>query len=867
MRHPVWGFRFEAIFMTTPAIGRQSVTLHTVTSKDTLEAHAIDLPDYGRERFDDIAFLTAMNLCLMGNYAQTGHFGGPLAYTPYNVACHLAGPELGGLRYDLRDPKFPYSDKFMLSGGHNVPTCYALWMILYEALRRQHVATGDDRFAVDPNVAILPIDALGFRRGADALKTLLATNGLSDHPLFADAKIRGIRSLAGHAETTDVTNDVNGGPSGIGIATAAGKAVFWDYIGASSDLKIMALEGEFALTEGHAQELKSIALAQQVGKRLRVLLSMNNAGIDDTLIGGVIKSCYTDYDIAQQWVSWGWNVFQVDDGNDFDQVIAALKAMEDWPADDRRPMLLVGATTKGWWPAAQDGKVSGQDQVVSYPSHPYGMKMNSGYFLALAESFESKYGITFTGIRDGVPATDAERLIQFKTNVDLLMSVLDQRDGLREWVAGRVVDIAGRVDRTPSLRIDPAINPFLDDRLKVENLPTAPQDIVVRNPHTGDDVDRRITLFHDAGAKKGPRRAISEIGAWLNYVTDGRFMTMAADLSGSINIENANLLGHYDPVDNPYGTRLKAAIQEAGNASTMVGLVSQNASLDPNTYAGVWGISGTYGAFTPLMYTPARVFSQMNQDSPFELGVLHVLAGHSGPETAADARTHFGIFAPQTWTLLPRGHVINLYFWDYNDVAPGYFAAAQKAIEVKEIGIIVIHVARPDFPVADRSTFADTDLNAASKGLYLIRDYDPAAAPMGTVFVQGSSSTTNLVEVLPRLDEAGINVRVVSVISTELFGFQPESYQDHVLPTSSRYDCMVISTMTKRVPPIPNLGPLTEDYSLYADFDDRWRSGGTETDVIAESHLDQESIYEGIVRFAEARASRLKRQKDSLEAL
>jgi len=120
---------------------------------------------------------------------------------------------------------------------------------------------------------------------------------------------------------------------------------------------------------------------------------------------------------------------------------------------------------------------------------------------------------------------------------------------------------------------------------------------------------------------------------------------------------------------------------------------------------------------------------------------------------------------------------------------------------------------------------------------------------------------------LPRLDEAGINVRVVSVISTELFGFQPESYQDHVLPTSSRYDCMVISTMTKRVPPIPNLGPLTEDYSLYADFDDRWRSGGTETDVIAESHLDQESIYEGIVRFAEARTSRLKRQKDSLAAL
>jgi|TARA_B100000686_G_scaffold186434_1_gene193157 transketolase len=853
--------------MTISVSAGQTVVLHSVTAESKREARSVALPDYDRERFDDVAFLTAMNLCLMGNYAQTGHFGGPLAYTPYNVACHLAGPELGGLRYDLREPKFPYADKFMLAGGHCIPTCYSLWMILYEALRRQHLATGNDHFFCDPNVAILPIDALGFRRGAGALESLLQSNGLTDHELFADAKGRGIRSLSGHAESIDVTNDVNGGPSGIGVATAAGKAVFWDYVGASSDLKVMALEGEFALTEGHAQELKNIALSQQVGKRLRVLLSENNAGIDDTLVGGVIKSKYTGYDIAQQWVSWGWNVFTVDDGNDFDQVIAAFKAMEEWPEDDRRPMLLVGPTTKGWWPAVRDGKVSGQDQLISYPSHPYAFKMNGDYFVALAETFERKYGVTFEGIRDGVPASDAERLVQFKTNVDIVMSVMEQREGLGAWIADRVINIAESVDRSPKLRIDPTTNPFMDDRLKVQNLPESKQDVVVENPHTGDQVERRISLFLEPGLKKGPRRAVSEIGAWLNYVTNGRFMTMAADLSGSINIENANLLGHYDPVDNPYGTRLKAAIQEAGNASTMIGLVSQNASVDPKQYAGVWGISGTYGAFTPLMYTPARVFSQMNQDSPFELGVLHILAGHSGPETAADARTHFGIFAPQTWTLLPRGQVINLYFWDYNDVAAGYFAAVQKALEIKEIGIIVIHVARPDFNVADRTTFADTDVKAAAKGLYLIRDYDSQSAPMGTVFVQGSSSTMNLVQAMPRLEEAGVNVRIVSVISTELFGFQSKAYQDQILPDESRYDCMVVSTMTKRVPPIPNLGPLTEEYSMYADFDDRWRSGGLEPDVIKESRLDEDSIVEGIVRFAKARDERLERQRSAMSLL
>ena len=265
---------------------------------------------YDRERFDDVGFMTCMTLVMMGNYAQTGHFGGPLAYTPYNVALHLAGADLGGLRYDYRRPKHPFCDKFMLAGGHNIPTSYALWMIMGEALSRKHAATGDARYQVDPNDAILPVDALGFRRGAGALATLLKDNGLDNHPLFAQAGLRGIRALAGHAETTDVTNDVNGGPSGIGIATAAGKAAFWNFIGAPDSLKVLSLEGEFAMTEGHAQELKTQAVAAQVGKRLRILLSLNNAGIDDTLIGGVIDAKFDRYEIQDQWTSYGWNVLR-----------------------------------------------------------------------------------------------------------------------------------------------------------------------------------------------------------------------------------------------------------------------------------------------------------------------------------------------------------------------------------------------------------------------------------------------------------------------------------------------------------------------------------------------------------------------------
>jgi transketolase len=823
---------------------------------------------YERQHLEDIGFMTCMTLTLLGNYAQTGHFGGPLAYTPFNVAAHLAGPELGGLRYDYRRPKHPYGDKFMLAAGHCAPTCYALWMILGQALYRKYQATGDRRYQVAPDLAMLPVDALGFRRGAGALQNLLADNGLADHPLFAQAKGRGIRALSGHIESTDVTNDVNGGPSGVGIASAAGKAAFWDLMGAPMGTpKIIAFEGEFAMSEGHAQELKTQAIALQVGKRLRIFLSDNNAGIDDALIGGVVHRKFTGYRLVDQWTSYGWNVFTLPDGHDYDQIVNVLKTMDEWDPTDRRPMIVIGTTTKGYWPAAANGKIPGAgDQVVGYPSHPYAMKMNSEYFVALARTFEERYGVEFTGIRQG-PVTDTrERLIQFKTNIDVAMSVLD-RGGLGDWLADRLVEIGDSLTDELPLRVDVKHDPFLDERLRVANLPEEPQTLTVKNAVSGAEKQLKISLFRKAGEVAGARRGISEMVKWLNHVTDNRVVTLAADLSESINLEHGSIWGHYDPDSNPLGTRLKAAIQEAGNASSAIGLVSQSASLDPEKFAGLWAVSGTYGAFTPLMYLPARVWSQQNQDSKFRTGVLHILAGHSGPETAADARTHFGIFSPQVWKLFPRDQVINLSFWDYNDVAPGYFAAAEIAAREKKVGIIIIEVARPDFRVADRSTFADKDVRAAAKGLYVIRDFAPGQPRHGYVVAQGSSSTFNLVSVLPRLEQAGINVKVIAAISEELFDRQPEAYRTAVLPPEARQDLMFISSGTRRMWPLRNVGSLTDAYSLTADWDNQWLTGGLEADVIAEAHLDSDSIFAGVQRFAQERPRRLAQQRSLLDAL
>jgi transketolase len=233
----------------------------------------------------------------------------------------------------------------------------------------------------------------------------------------------------------------------------------------------------------------------------------------------------------------------------------------------------------------------------------------------------------------------------------------------------------------------------------------------------------------------------------------------------------------------------------------------------------------------------------------------------------AAAPPHFGIFSPQVWKLFPRGQVINLSFWDYNDVAPGYFAAAEIAAREKKVGVIIIEVARPDFKVADRTKFADTDIRAAAKGLYVIRDFAPGLPHHGYVVAQGSSATFNLVNVLPRLEQAGINVKVIAAISEELFDQQSAAYRNSVLPTEARQDLMFVSSGTRRMWPLRNVGSLTDEYSMTSDWDNQWLTGGLEADVIAEAHLDAESIFAGVRRFATDRPKRLEQQRALLKAL
>ena len=61
-------------------------------------------------------------------------------------------------------------------------------------------------------------------------------------------------------------------------------------------------------------------------------------------------------------------------------------------------------------------------------------------------------------------------------------------------------------------------------------------------------------------------------------------------------------------------------------------------------------------------------------------------------------------------------------------------------------------------------------------------------------------------------------------------------------------------------------GPLGAEYSMGADWDNRWRTGGSVDEVMDEAHLTPPYIIEGVTRFATERASRLERLHDLMTA-
>ena len=243
--------------------------------------------------------------------ANSGHPGAPMGMAP--MAYALWQKEM---RHSPRNPKWVNRDRFVLSSGHASALLYTLLHLYGYGL------TMDDLKA--------------FRQWGSK------TPG---HPEY------------GHTVGVETTT----GPLGQGVANAVGFAMAEAHLAAKfnrPDFPIVdhytyAICGDGCMMEGISSEAASLAGTLGLGKL--ILLYDDN----DISIEGNTNIAMRE-DVPARFAAYGWHVQKVQDGNDADQIAAAVEAAKQ----DPRPSLIVVPTTIGYGCPAKAGKASAHGEPL-----------------------------------------------------------------------------------------------------------------------------------------------------------------------------------------------------------------------------------------------------------------------------------------------------------------------------------------------------------------------------------------------------------------------------------------------------------------------------------------------------------------------
>lgn len=764
------------------------------------------------ERWEVLKDVVDESIDLMLNYRQSGHPGGSRSKVHLLLSLLLSG----AMRWDLRRPWLPFADRFVLSAGHTVPLVYATLAVLNEVMRARFEASGDERFAFpdDGRWALTWEDLTGLRHN---------------------------KGLPGHAEMEGKTLFLkfNTGPSGHGMPPSAGEAVALKLAGVE-EVKVFVVEGEGGLTPGASHETRNSAWGLGLSN-LVFLVDWNDYGIDDPAISDVVPGT------PETWFgAYDWRVTGTMEGSEWASVTRAVLEAARGPNPDKRPSMAWFRTRKGRGYGKYDNKSHGSPHA-----------MNSPEFWAVRHQFMDRYGVAYEGVDQPAPSDPAEQQAQARANLAVAMSVLRQVPGLVEATSDRLLELAASVPNRP------------------EGFNLTDDGAIFRDPRITDFRSYPTEMWKQPGEKAPNRAALATWGAWVNSFAReeyGRPLVIAcsADLAESTNIAGfakgfgeMEGWGWYNRDTNPRGTLLPQEITEFTNAGVTVGIATVNLAEDPmRAFNGFWAACSTYGSFSYLKYGPMRLFSQLAQDTELGVGKVIWVAGHSGPETAEDSRTHFGIFSPGVTQLFPEGHVIDLHPWEYNEV-PVMLGAALAL----DVPIIALHLTRPPVEIPDRAALGMAPHWDAARGAYLLRQASPDAPVDGTIYVRGTVTTANVVKLLPEIARRGLNVRIVAALSPQLFNRQDAAYRASIRTPADRWDGMAITNGALKLMREWVDGPIAEEYSLSSDFDDRWRTGGSVDEVMREAHLDQEHIIEAIERYANDREARHSRLREILDAV
>jgi len=745
-------------------------------------------------------------LCAMlYNYAPlSGHPGGSISSG--RIAAALV---FDALDSDPRDPRREDADLMVYAAGHKALGLYALLALRTEILR----VGAPELLPADPALALRLEDLLGFRR-----------NPIEDAPLFRQF---GARPLDGHPTPATPSVPIATGASGVGVAASVGLALgARDFWGADAP-RIHVLEGEGGLTPGRVAETLAGAGTARLDNVL-LHLDWNQASIDSNLVcrEGRVPGDYVQWDPAELFYLHDWNVIFVPDGKDLQQIVAAQRRAAT--LDTGQPTAIVYRTVKGW-----------RYGIEGRLSHGAGHKLCSDGFFEALTPLLGRYGESvmccFDPQNRRCACSDGARVIE--------ECFWDALQVVRRVIASETVmatELAARLRRS---------HERLDGRARSPR-ERAPAVARVAEIAAGEPGDVPAALALQPGTATTLRGELGRVLNHVNRASGGALFAASADLVASTSVDAVVAgfpEGYYNAHSNP-DSRLLAlgGICEDAMTGVLCGLSSYGRHI---------GVGSSYGAFiAALGHVAARLHAigaQARRDAgstPVQPMIL--VCAHAGLKTGEDGPTHAD---PQPLQLLqenfPPGAAVCLTPWEPQEIWPLVVAALAR-----QPALIVPFVTRPSERVPDRAALRLAPAADAAQGVYRLRRAQ--GEPEATLVLQGSGVTLAFVEeVLPRLDEKGVDLEVYYVASAELFAALPPAERQQIFPEARAREALGITDFT-----LPTLYRWVRserglEAALHPFRHGRFLGSGPAPKVHREAGLDGESQYRAILEWVGARAA------------
>ncbi|MGO9148377.1 MAG: hypothetical protein ACLP1E_10310 [Acidimicrobiales bacterium] len=743
------------------------------------------------------------SLCaLLYNYVPTsGHPGGSISSGRF-----VTGILFGSLDYDLAAPERQDADVLSYAAGHKVMGLYAMWALRDEIARLaapELLPENDrDRLRLE--------DLLGFRR-----------NPTNATPLFAALHAR---ALDGHPTPATPFVRLATGASGVGLASSIGLAIgARDRFGENCP-RIHVSEGEGGLTPGRASEALAAAGTASLSNVV-VHLDYNQASIDSDHVcrEGDVPGDYVQWEPGELFYLHDWNVVQVPDGHDFQQIVAAQR--HALALDNGQPTAIIYRTRKGW-----------RYGVEGRASHGAGHKLcSAGFHQTVVELIDEAEATLptcdLTNPRCAGPGGDQVREECFWEALQLVRQRLEKDQPVVELLAGRLTAARERLERHSRVvrQAAPRVEAVYDLAGSAAN-----------------DIPEQLRL--EPGATTTLREALGRALQLFNQASGGSLLAASADLLGSTSvamIAGGFAPGYWNAVTNPEARLLSiGGICEDAIAGVLSGI---------SAYGHAVGVGSSYGAFmAPLGHIAARLHAigaearLASSGEPYRSLIL--ICGHAGLATGEDGPTHAD---PQALQLLqenfPTGAAVTLTPWEPQEI----WSLLATALAQRP-ALIAPFVTRPEVKVLDRSALGLARPEEAITGVYLLRQ--PRGTGDVTIVLQESAVTYAFVtETLPLLENDGIDPRVYYVASAELFDALPLERRHALFPEAHSLEAIGITGFT-----LPTLyrwvrSDAGREATLHPYRQAHYLGSGKAEVVLGEAGLDGATQFTAIKKYLDAK--------------